>query len=123
MGLFDFMKQKLTEPKKQPEDFYDIKITDEFVSVSHPKFGEEQIKWKDIETIKIITTDEGPFLPDFWIGLFGQNKKCLLPQGARGYDEVYDIISKYDRFNFENVIAATGSTDNNEFLIWIRSQN
>jgi hypothetical protein len=112
----------MTEPRTQPEDFYDIKITNEFVSVSHPRFGKEQINWKDIETIKIVTTDEGPFLPDFWIGLFGQKVKCLLPQGAKGYEEVYNIISKYDQFNFENVIAATGSTDNNEFLVWTRSK-
>jgi hypothetical protein len=37
MGLFNFIKQKLTETKKQSADFYDIKITEELVSVSHPR--------------------------------------------------------------------------------------
>ena len=122
MGLFNFIKQKPTEPIKQPEDFYNIKITDEFVSIEHSRFVIEKIDWKDIEEIKIITTNEGPFLPDFWIGLLGKKNRCLLPQGAKRYDEVYSIISKYKKFNFENVIAATVSTDNKEFLVWTKPQ-
>ena len=121
MGLFNFWKQKLNESRKQPEDFYDILITNELVSISHPRFGKEAILWKEIDQIKIITTNEGPFLPDLWIGLFGKMNKCRLPQGAKGYDEVYDIISMYENFNFENMIAAATSTDNNEFLVWERT--
>src|SRR5260221_13521967 len=106
MGIFDFIHQKLTGPRKQPEDFYVTKVTGKFVSVEHPKFGKYQIDWDEVEEIKIITTDEGPILPDVWIGLFGKGNKCLIPQGAKGYDKVYNIVSKYEGFSFENVIGA-----------------
>jgi len=31
---------------------------------------------------------------------------------------VYDIVSKYKGFNFENVIAAAVCTENQEFIVW-----
>jgi len=121
MGLFDFLKKKLPESGKQPEDYYNVTITDKFVLVEHPKWGSSQIDWKEIVEIKIITTDEGPFLPDVWIVLIGNGSKCQIPQGAKEYDVIYDLISKYEGFNFENVIAAASCTENKEFLVWTRN--
>ncbi len=118
MGLFDFLKNK----PKQPEDYFEVTITDEMVSVEHPQRKKEQVKWADIETIKIITTDQGPAQPDVWIALLGSETGCLIPQGAKGYDEIYDRISQYEDFNFENVIKAMGSTDNEEFLVWSKNK-
>jgi hypothetical protein len=119
MGLFDFLKSD-KEKRKNPEDYFTVTITDELVKVEHPKRKTEQIKWADIDNIKIITTDQGPFQPDVWIALLGSETGCLIPQGAKGHDEVYNIVSKYERFNFENVIKAMSSTDNQEFLVWTR---
>ena len=39
---------------------------------------------------------------------------------ARGFDEVYEIISKYEGFNFENWGKSMTCTDNAEFPIWIK---
>ena len=118
MGLFDFLKGK----PKQPEDFFVVTITNEKVTVEHPQRKKEEVKWIDIETIKIITTDQGPFQPDVWLALLGRETGCLIPQGAKGYDEIYDTVSKYEDFNFENVIKAMGSTDNEEFLVWEKNK-
>jgi hypothetical protein len=52
--------------------------------------------------------------------LLGQNECYFIPQGAKGYDEVYAIVSKYENFNFENVIKSISSTDNAEFELWTK---
>ncbi|GCC52591.1 hypothetical protein SanaruYs_28280 [Chryseotalea sanaruensis] len=119
MGLFDFLK-KNKDRMKDPEDYFQVTINDEGVIVEHPKREKEQVKWADIDNIKIITTDQGPFQPDVWLALLGKDSGCLIPQGAKGHEEVYNVVSKYDRFDFENVIKAMSSTDNQEFLVWTR---
>jgi hypothetical protein len=121
MGLFDFLKKDKAKMKK-PEDHFKVTITDEGVVVEHPKRKTEQIKWANITSIRIMTTDQGPFQPDVWLALLGSDSGCLIPQGAKGYEEVYNIVSKYDRFDFENVIKAMSSSDNQEFLVWTRNK-
>jgi hypothetical protein len=116
MGLFGKLFKR--QPRKQPEDYYDITITDEYVKVEHPKRKTEQIKWKDIEEIDIITTDEGPFLPDVWLILTGKGSGCSMPQGAPNFNEIYEKISKYEDFRFEEFIKAMSSTDNARFNLW-----
>lgn len=66
----------------------------------------------------LINTDEGPFLPDVWLVLVGDNGSCSLPQGCIGYDQVYDIVSKYEGFDFENEIKSMKCTANQQFLLW-----
>lgn len=105
---------------KQPEDYYKIEITDTYVKVTHPNRNDEQIAWNEIEEIKLINTDEGPFLPDVWLILRGNGKGCAIPQGSEGWTKVYDIVSKYDGFNFENVIRSAGCVDNATFDLWKR---
>lgn len=122
MGLLDRLFKK-KEERKQPEDYYDISITDEYVKVEHPKRNIEEIKWNEIEEISIVTTDEGPFLPDVWLMLIGNGKGCSMPQGAPKYEEVYDIVSKYEGFNFEEAIKAATSTDNAKFQLWKKNKN
>ena len=115
MGFFSRLFNK---DKKQPEDDFEVTITNEFVKIEHPKRKTEQVKWENIREIKLINTDSGPWLPDVWLALIGEKDGCLIPQGAKGYDEVYEIVTKYDGFNFENVILSMSCTDNAEFNLW-----
>lgn len=48
----------------------------------------------------------------------GNGKGCSIPQGSKGRDKVYDIVSKYNGFNFENVIKSASCTDNQIFVLW-----
>ena len=106
---------------KQPEDYFEVTITDTFLEVTHPKIDTKQILWKEINEIKLINTNAGPFLPDIWMSLRGENSSCLIPHGSLGFNKVYDIVSKYKGFDFENVTKSMRCTDNQEFLIWKRS--
>jgi hypothetical protein len=106
--------------KPQPEDQYIVTITEETVSVYHPKWSNELVHWKNIHTALLINTDKGPWLPDVWLTLIDDNGKCMIPQGAIGFEQVYDIVSKFDGFDFENALKSMSCTDNAEFLLWTR---
>jgi len=49
-----------------------------------------------------------------------EEDSCLIPQGAKGFDNVYDAVSKYNGFNFENFIKSMSCTDNAEFDLWTK---
>jgi hypothetical protein len=101
-----------------PEDNFTVIITDTLVKIEHPQRKTEQVLWENIQTIQLINTDSGPALSDVWLALFGKEDGCLIPQGAKGFDEVYAIVSKYEGFNFENVIKSMSCTDNATFDLW-----
>ena len=93
MSFFD----KLFRTKKsQPEDEFIVTLTNEQVTVSYHKWPTTSVKWKDINTILLINTDEGPLLPDVWLTLISDDSKCMIPQGSKGFDDVYEIVSKYE---------------------------
>ncbi|MEL1244432.1 hypothetical protein AAEO56_09185 [Flavobacterium sp. DGU11] len=104
----------------QPEELFKITITDTSVKAEHPKRKTEEIRWEAINVIKLINTDQGPWLPDVWLALLGDNHGCLIPQGAEGFDAVYQIVSKYPGFRFENVMESMQCTGNAEFLLWAK---
>jgi hypothetical protein len=114
MNLFNRL---FKERNPQLEDQYSVAITEETVSVYHPKWSNESVHWKDVHTILLINTDEGPWLPDVWLTLIDNNGKCMIPQGANGFEKVYNIVSKYDGFDFENAIKSMSCTDKAEFLL------
>jgi hypothetical protein len=69
--------------KPEPEELYQVTLTDESVTVKHPASAAQTILWKDIEVIKLINTDEGPALPDVWLTLIGANNHCMIPPGVQ----------------------------------------
>ena len=110
--------KKLFEPRLEPEDYYKTIITDKSIRVEHPKRETEEILWQDIIEIKLINTDAGPAAPDIWLALIGEDSGCLIPHGSKGFDDVYEIISKYENFDFENVTKSMTSTSNEQFSLW-----
>lgn len=106
-----------------PESEYIVTITDDLVRVEHPSNPTENIFWRDLQEVSIITTDEGPFSADVWLVLRGTAGSIHIPQGNPGYDPVYDRVSGLDGFDFQGVIDAMMSTENNEFVLWKHDQN
>ncbi|MFZ4402225.1 MAG: hypothetical protein ACOYO1_19495 [Bacteroidales bacterium] len=116
MGLFNKIFRTLK--RKNPEDDFVVTMTDEFVKVEHPHRKTEQILWKDINEIKSINTNAEPVLPDIWLALIGENSGCLIPHGSKAYDKVYDIVSKYENFDLDNVIKSMSCGENAQFGLW-----
>ena len=82
----------------------------------------EEIAWDAIDAIFIRTTSDGPFSDDVFLCLLAADLKsgCVIPQTADGYDSVYDVVSKYEGFDFTKVVEAMGSTSEATFLLWRR---
>ncbi len=118
--MFNFFKKF---KRLQPEERYIIILTDEGLTVTHPEQAVQQIQWAEIEKIELVTTDEGPWLPDVWLVLSGGGNICSIPQGASHYEEVYDKVSALPGFDFESVLSAMTSTDNARFVLWRKSLN
>jgi hypothetical protein len=76
------------------------------------------IIWKNLREVTMLTTADGPLMPDLFLVLIGDGDGCLIPQGAQGYDELYDIVSKYEGFNFDNVLLASVCTEEKLFPLW-----
>ena len=103
----------------QPEDLYIVTITEESIKVQPPSGGPEEVLWKHIYEIRLVNTDTGPFEPDIWLVLIGENETgCMIPHGNKDFEAVYDIISKYKKFSFDNFIASMSSTQKEEFILW-----
>ncbi len=121
MGFFQkwFGKKPKASPV-HPEDLYTVTLTPEAVHVTHPARPAETIRWDAIETIVLVNTDEGPWQPDIWLVLTGGGTGCSIPQGAEGWMTVYDIISTYPGFNFDNAIRSAACTGNEVFELWQR---
>ena len=120
MGIFSNIFGKRPS-SNNPEDDFLVTITETSVKVQHPTRKTEELFWADLIEIRLVNTDTGPALPDVWLMLAGTNSGCLIPQGAKGYDEVYEIVSKYKDFDFEKVIESMGCTDNAQFVVWKKS--
>ena len=131
MGIFGFGKKNKNSisfppvketgkvEQEKAHSAFSITITSEYVQIDHPKRKPERICWDDIVEIWIITTDDGPFLPDVWLALCGTNSGCLIPdEDHDDYMKVYDIVSKYEGFDFQNVVNAASCAINNRFLVW-----
>ena len=118
MGIWDRL---FNRPKRQePEKAFVVTITTSFIQVEHPELETCKIHWSDIQRIKLRNTDSGPWMPDIWLTLVGKEVICVIPHGAKGFDEVYDIVSKYEGFNFENFAKSMGCTGNAEFDLWAK---
>jgi hypothetical protein len=99
---------------------FTVIITEKIVKVVHPGSYLRQVSWKDIQTIKLITTDEGPHDLDMWLALLGKRGRCVIPLGAKGYNKVYRMVSKYKGFDFEHAKQAMTCLDNEEFVLWTK---
>ena len=106
------------EKQKQPEDYYSVEITDKTLRISRPFQDDQVIDLDEIEEIRMVNTDRGPVEPDVWLVLSGNGKHCGIPQGSEGWTAVYDIVSKYPGFDFEQVIQSAACTENRVFDLW-----
>lgn len=121
MGFLDKLFKFNRSEVRQPEDLYDIIVTEDMITVVAPSNETGQIRWTDINEIWFYNTDKGPIEPDVWLVLIGESGKCALPQGNKIADEVYYTVSKYENFSYKNAIASATCTDNVQFLLWKRS--
>ena len=80
----------------------------------------ESVRWADLESIVIVTTDEGPMCDDvYWLFIGPDETGCAIPGSAVG-DAVFDALSRLEGINYDAIIRAQGSAVNESFEVWKR---
>lgn len=113
--------RKLHPAQLHPESQFLLSFSDSTVTCARPDGTVESVRWDDLHKVEILTTSEGPLLPDcFWI-LHGTEKGCVIPQGATGQNELLDHLQALPGFDNRAVIEAMGSTKEATFTCWTKS--
>jgi hypothetical protein len=96
-----------------------VQIDDEGVSVETKK-GIEHVVWQELERVRIVTTDKGPFVEDiFFVLEAAGGKGCVVPHHAAVRTKLLEELqSRLSTVSDEKVIEAMGCASNNSFTIW-----
>jgi hypothetical protein len=111
--MFEFLKRK-------PEPRIPAVIIDEVGVRRDLGDGEiEDVAWKDLEEVQIVTTDEGPFAEDVFYLLVGPNGTgCCVPQGSSQSAALLRRLQELPDFDNDAVIRAMGCSENGRFVCW-----
>ena len=105
-----------------PGGAYEVFVTDKAISCSHPKRPEEKIQLDKIDEIRLVTTSDGPRLPDMWFLFIGNGQGCSVPSEAKGFDQIWDLFkTRFPGLNYEAIMQA-GTTDAQKVL-WKKLSN
>lgn len=76
------------------------------------------IRWDDLLSIKIVTTDKGPQRDDvFWVLQTGNNCLCF-PIGVQGEQNFLEKVQQLNGFDNMALINSMSSVHNKEFKCW-----
>lgn len=79
----------------------------------------ESVRWSHVVNVRIATTDEGPFLEDFyWLLQEADGAGCAIDSSLAATCDLLARLQRLPRFDNRAVMAASGSTANARFLCW-----
>lgn len=85
----------------------------------------EEVRWDQLEAVMIHTTDEGPWMEDFYWVLMGSEGGGVLVPGeeaqALGFLQI--LQARLPGLDNHAVIAAATSVENEWFPVWRRGQS
>jgi hypothetical protein len=91
------------------------------ITCQRPNGVIESVSWKDLKLIAIETTDEGPYVPDVFWYLVGEESGCLVAMGATGEKDMIEKLQQLPDFDNEALVEAMTCTSNRKFVCWQRS--
>ena len=101
-----------------------IAVDDEGFKLPADPDSPRTVPFDQLTRLAVITTDQGPWLDDAFLALdFADGQAWLLPSEHPCYNQVYEVLSTRLPLDYEQYIAAMGSTDHAEFIIWTRPAN
>ncbi len=105
-----------------PESLCVVRVTETEVTCAYPEGATQSIALADLSSIRIRTTDDGPWEPDVFWGFHGPTGEpvVVVPGGATGEQEMIAALSKLPGWDDSAVIEAMGSTSNRLFVVWGR---
>lgn len=114
--MFEFLKRG-RQPEKETVTF----DAEEVVRTMR-NGRQERVRWDDLVEVGIVTTDEGPWLDDFYWLLLGTNGGCAVPSEADGSQELLARLQSLPGFDNEAVVRASCCTENANFVAWRRTE-
>jgi hypothetical protein len=97
-----------------------VSFDDQSVTCRRPGGFVETVRWSDLRTVSIQTTDRGPAADDvFWV-LAGGDSGCVVPSEAEGMDLLLQRLQRLPAFDNNAAIAAMSCAENREFQCWQR---
>ena len=105
----------------EPESRFIVRLSESEVVCERPDGKVERVAWSDLQKVEIVTTSEGPYVPDvFWV-LQGTSGGCAVPQGATGEKELLHRLQALRGFDNGAVIEAMTCVLDRRFLCWQRA--
>jgi hypothetical protein len=105
----------------EPESRFIVLLSDAEVVCNRPDGKVERVSWSDLHKVEVVTTGDGPFVPDvFWV-LHGTDGGCAIPQGATGDTELLERLRALPGFDNGAVIEAMCCTSDRRFVCWQRA--
>jgi hypothetical protein len=112
-----------SEPRAplDPESRFVVRLSDAEVVCERPDGKIERVGWADLQKVEVVTTSDGPFVPDvFWV-LHGTAGGCAIPQGATGDSQLLERLQTLPGFDNRAFIEAMSCVSNRRFLCWQRA--
>ena len=100
---------------------YIVSVDELRISCQRPNGVIESVGLKDLKLIAIETTDEGPYVPDVFWYLIGDESGCVVPLGATGEKDMIEKLQQLPDFDNEALAEAMTCTSNRKFVCWQRS--
>lgn len=96
---------------------FTVIMTADELACEHPKRARESIRWDAIKEVRLVTTSEGPFLPDEWYVFMGDSGGCSIPSEARGFEALMtEFDTRFPGMDYEAIIKA--GTSDAQKTIW-----
>lgn len=97
-----------------------VEINEEWIICRRGTTRPDAVRWSDLKTVLLETTDQGPFQNDvFWV-LVGDHSRCVVPQEAEGSQQLLAKLQTLPGFDSNAVIEAMGTAENKTFVCWRR---
>lgn len=96
-----------------------VRFDEEVVIHQRENHEEGRLFWRDLTGLRILTTQDGPFLQDVF-RVFESDQEILLkiPSETEGMSNLSDRLMKLTGFQSARMIEAMSSTDTASFEVW-----
>lgn len=121
--MFNFISEFLKSLAK-PRLTENVKVNNEELIREISDGTIERVRWEDLKSVTIVTTDQGPFLEDVFFVFETKDAGVVISQEWSVKLKLLDLMeTKLEGVDNEQFIAAMGCTDNARFTIWDASNS
>ncbi len=121
--MFNFIGEFLKSLAK-PRLTENVKVNNEELIREISDGTIERVRWEDLKSVTIVTTDQGPFLEDVFFVFETKDAGVVISQEWSVKLKLLDLMEKkLEGVDNEQFIAAMGCTDNARFTIWDASNS